>query len=162
VRGRAATVAVWLALGALGAAAGCGNGPVGPSTAPLSEGTEVSSQRYLADVDATAASLREFSALLEGVPTPATPASLRAIAPDLAATYARTRAIVGRLRNQRLADARLERQRALAVPALDEVLTAMDRVFTPASRGQVAQTAAAVEEFRRALEALSAVGGTPG
>jgi hypothetical protein len=151
-------VAVALAI-ALGAA-GCGDGALAPSTAPVAEGTEVSSQRYLADVDAVAAEIRAFSDQLEEIGPVARPAVLREIAPDLAVALQRADAIADRLDAQRLADARLEAQRAEASPVLADIVAAMVDVTTLAAAGEPAPAVAAIEDFRDAVERLRELGGT--
>lgn len=140
------------------AAAGCAGGPVGPSTAPLSDGTEVSPQRYLGDVDAAAATIREFSGHLDEIAPVARPAELRDLAPRMAATVQRARAVVERLESQRLADARLESQRERALPALRETLAAMLAVTTRAAAGQAGATSRAADDFREAVARLRALG----
>lgn len=155
---RAGAVAVALAI-ALGTA-GCGDGPLPPSTAPVAEGSEVSSQRYLADADAVAAEIRAFSDLLEDIGPVARPARLREIAPDLAAALQRADAIADRLEAQRLADARLEAQRAEASPVLADIVAAMVDVTTRAAAGEPVPTVAAIEDFRDAVGRLRELGGT--
>lgn len=155
---RAGVVAVALAI-AIGAA-GCGDGALAPSTAPVAEGTEVSSQRYLADVDAVAAEIRAFSDQLEEIGPVARPALLREIAPDLAVALQRADAIADRLDAQRLADSRLEAQRAEASPVLADIVAAMVDVTTLAAAGEPAPTVAAIEDFRDAVARLRELGGT--
>lgn len=155
-RRRAAAVAVVLAV-ALGGAA-CGDESLAPSTTPVAEGTQVTSQRYLADVDAAATAIRAFSDQLEAIGPVARPAQLRAIAPDLAAALQRANAIAGRIEAQRLADARLEAQRAEASPLLASIVDAMADVTTRAAAGQPEPTVAAIEEFRDAVERLRSLG----
>lgn len=138
--------------------AGCAGGPVGPSTAPVSDGTEVSAQRYLADADAAATALGDFSEQLERIGPVARPAVLREVAPDLAVVLQRANAVVERLESQRLADARLESQRERAVPRLRDALTAMLAVTTRAAAGEPRPVVAAVRDFRDAVERLRELG----
>jgi high-affinity K+ transport system ATPase subunit B len=154
---RAGALAAVLAITLAGA--GCGGGALAPSTAPVAEGTEVTSQRYLTDVDAAAAAIREFSDRLEAIGPVARPAQLRAVAPELAAALQRANAIAGRIEAQRLADARIEAQRAAASPLLGEVVSAMADVTTRAAAGEAAPTVSAIEEFREAVDRLRALGG---
>jgi hypothetical protein len=143
---------------ALGGAA-CGDESLAPSTTPVAEGTQVDSQRYLADVDGAADAIRAFSDQLEAIGPVARPARLRALAPELAAALQRANAISGRIAAQRLADARREAQRAEAAPLLAAIVAAMADVTTRAAAGRPEPTVAAIAEFRDAVDRLRAVGG---
>lgn len=136
------------------AGAGCGGDPLGPSTATVADGTQVSAQRYLADSDEAAAAVSAYSAVLERVGPVARPLALRALAPELADIVRRARVAHGRLMAQRLEDARLEEQRAEVVPLLGEVVAAMEQFAAEAAAGRPVLAAAAAERFSEAVEAL--------
>jgi hypothetical protein len=148
-------VAAALALGG----AACGDGSLEVATAPLPDGAEVPSQRYLADVDAAAAAIRDFAAVLDRVGPVARPARVRALAPGMGEAVGRANAMVDRLAAQRLADARLEAQRERALPVLREVVAAMRAVAEASAAGDAAGVTAGVAEFRAALERLEPLGG---
>lgn len=140
----------------MGGAAGCGGGDasLAPSTAPLEEGTEVSPQRYLADTTAAAEAVNAFSARLRRVGAEARVPALRRAAPDLEAAYERTARIADRLEAARLRDTRLERQRAEAAVALQDVVGAMSLVVVAARRGAPADAENAATGFTAAVAAL--------
>lgn len=137
--------------------AGCGGDSLGPSAATLADGSEVSPRQYLADVDAAAAAMREFSDELEQIGPVARPAALRALAPAMAVPLQQADTAVARLKAQRLADARLEAQRQRAVPVLERIVAAMTGATTRAAAGQPEATAAAIDAFGTALEDLRAL-----
>ncbi len=145
--------AVACAAGAL-VVAGCGGGSLEASTDPVRDGTEVSPRRYLADADVAAAAIRDFSTQLEAIGPVARPGKLRELAPSLAVSLAAADTAVGRLTAARMADTRLEAQRARAVPLLAEVVAAMTLVTRHSAAGDPEQTVAAVARFGEAVEAL--------
>ena len=106
--------------------AGCGGGSIEAGTSSVPDGTQVSSQRYLADTAAAADAVADFSALLSSLAPEPRPAQLRAAAADLAAARDRAALLSARLRAERLQDRRLEEQRADASAALVAVVAAMD------------------------------------
>jgi hypothetical protein len=134
--------------------AGCGDASIEAGTAPLTEGTEVSSQRYLADTAAAADAVADFSARLSALTPELVRAELRAAAPDLAAARDRAALLAGRLAAMRLEDRRLERQRDDAAAALTSVVAAMDSLTAAAEQGNVRAAAAASERFRQAVGEL--------
>lgn len=145
--------AVACAAGAL-VVAGCGGGSLEASTDTLPDSTEVSPRRYLADADAAATAIRDFSAQLEAIGPVARPAKLRELAPSLAVSLGAANTAVARLRAARLVDARLEAQRREAVPLLEDVVDGMAAITTAAAAGQPAPTAEAVADFTAAVETL--------
>ena len=149
-----ALVAVGLTAGTIAIGAGCTGEPMAPSTAPVSDGSQVSAQRYLADSAAFAAVVRDFAGRLEHLGPVARPAGLREAAPDLAAALQRADALAERLAGERLQDARLEAQRARVAPRAAAVVAAMVEVTTHAAAGEAPQTVAALDRFRAAVTAL--------
>lgn len=145
--------AVACAAAALGLA-GCGGGSLEASTDALPDGTEISPRTYLADADAAARAIREFSGQLEEIGPVARPARLRELAPSLAVSLAAADSAAGRLAAARLADSRLEAQRARVAPLLDDVVAAMAEVTRYAAAGQPVPAAAAVDRFATAVRAL--------
>lgn len=134
--------------------AGCGGGSLEASTDPVAEGTELSPRRYLADAAASAAAIRDFSAQLEEIGPVARPAALRELAPQLAVSLAAADTALGRLEAARLADTRLEAQRAASVPLLQDVVDTMAAVTRHAAAGEPEPTVDAVQDFTAAVEAL--------
>jgi hypothetical protein len=134
--------------------AGCGGGSIEGGTTPLPDGTQVSSQRYLADSVAAADAVADFSGLLSALAPEPTKAQLRARAADLAAARDRAALLASRLRAQRLEDRRLEAQRADVAEALQAVVTAMDGLVTAAGRGDAEAAAAASKRFSAAVGRL--------
>lgn len=131
------------------------------STAPIDPGTEVAAQRYLADVTAAAAAVADYADALRALPQPATPADLRRIAPALAPPLARVGALQGRLGAARLADQRLDEQRARVAMELRDVLDAMRRVQLAAEAGRPTVAAMAVDDLGAATERLRAADDPP-
>lgn len=135
--------------------AGCGGGgSLEAGTAPLPDGTQVSSQRYLADTVGAADAVADFSALLSSLAPVPKPAQLRAVAADLAAARDRAALLSSRLRAQRLEDRRLEAQRADASAALAAVVAAMDELTTAAGHGDADAAAAASKQYNQAVGEL--------
>lgn len=134
--------------------AGCGGGSLEAGTTSVPDGTQVPSQRYLADSVAAAEAVADFSALLSSLAPEPKPAQLRAAAAGLAAARDRAALLASRLGAERLEDRRLEEQRADASAALAAVVAAMDDLTTAADRGQVDAAAAASREFSRAVGEL--------
>ena len=135
-----------MALAAL-AAAGCGGGSLDASTAPLTDGTQVSPQRYLADTSAAAAAVSDFSEILsELAPTARRPALLAASG-RLEDALDRTVAVGGRIGAQRLEDRRLEAQRQRAAAALDAVIAEMSLVADAAAAGDPIDMAASTGRY---------------
>lgn len=149
--------ALALAVAVAVALAGCGGSSLGPSAATLADGSEVSPRQYLADVDAAATAIRDFSDELEQIGPVARPAALRELAPAMAVPLQQADTAVSRLKAQRLVDARLEAQRARAVPVLDRIVAAMTGATTRAAAGQPEATAAAIAAFGAAVEELRAL-----
>ncbi|WP_217923395.1 hypothetical protein [Miltoncostaea oceani] len=138
------------------AAAGCGGGgaSLAPSTAPLTDGTEVSPQRYLADTAAAAAAVNAFSDALSDVGATARPATLRRVARELQEPFDTTVAISERLAAARLQDRRLEAQRGRAAPLLADVVDAMTLVVNAAEAGDPEAAEVASTEFSTAIGEL--------
>ena len=135
-------------------AGGCGGGTVDAGTTPLDDGTEVSSQIYLADTAAAADAVSDFSASLsEAAPRPR-PATLWAIATRLGEARDRTALLAARLRAERLEDRRLEEQRGHASAALDSVVSAMDDLVTAAAAGEAEDASRASTRFASAVAQL--------
>lgn len=124
------------------------------STAPVEDGTTVSSRQYLADASAAADAVSDFSMTLAETGGTARPAALRRLAPRLRDALERTEAHAGRLSAARLEDRRLETQRDRASVALERVAAAMDRVVVAAERGDGAAAATAAAGFATAVGAL--------
>jgi hypothetical protein len=118
------------------------------------EGTQVSSQRYLADSVAAADAVADFSALLSSLAPEPRKAQLEAAASDLAAARDRAALLAGRLKAERLEDRRLEEQRADASAALAAVVAAMDDLTGAAEAGSPVAAAAASKAFSRAVGEL--------
>jgi hypothetical protein len=140
----------------LALAPGCGSDSLGPATTPLSEGVQVSPQRYLADTDAAAAAVARFTESLEAVGAVATRPSLAQAAPGLRAALDDAEAAAQRLEAERLEDARLEAQRARAAEALEQVLAAMRLATAAAAAGQPQRFVAAVDDYSNAVAGLRA------
>ena len=134
--------------------AGCGGGSIEAGTSSVPDGTQVSSQRYLADTAAAADAVADFSALLSGLAPEPRPAQLRAAAADLAASRDRAALLAARLAAERLEDRRLEEQRADASAALTGVVAAMDDIAAAADRGDADAAAAASRQFSQAVGEL--------
>ncbi len=134
--------------------AGCGGGSIEAGTTTVPDGTQVSSQRYLADTVAAADAVADFSALLSALAPVPKPAELRAAAPELAVARDRAALLAGRLRAERLEDRRLEAQRADASAALAAVVAAMDDLTSAAERGNAEAAAAASRRFSEAVGEL--------
>jgi hypothetical protein len=134
--------------------AGCGDGSLEAGTSAVPEGTQVSSQRYLADSVAAADAVADFSALLSSLSPEPRAAALEATAPDLAAARDRAALLAGRLDAERLEDRRLEEQRADASAALAAVVAAMDDLTAAAEAGNPTAAAAASRQFSRAVGEL--------
>jgi hypothetical protein len=159
VRARAAAVAGALVL----AAGGCGGGgSLEASTTPLPAGTQVGAHRYLADSAGAAAAVRDFATVLEGIPEPATPAALQRAGERLREQLMRAERISARLSAARLADQRLERQRARASGDLAAAVATMRRVTEAAEAGDARAAARAADDLRRRLSALRAGAGGAG
>jgi hypothetical protein len=120
----------------------------------VSDGTQVSSQRYLADTAGAVAAVADFSAVLSSLAQEPRPAELRAAAAGLAAARDRAALLADRLGAERLEDQRLERQRAASSAALVTVVAAMDDLTAAAGRGDVDAAAAASGKFSRAVGEL--------
>ena len=101
IRGRRLLVVALSAALAAGVA-GCGGGSIEAGTSSVPDGTQVSSQRYLADTAAAADAVADFSALLSSLAPEPRPAQLRAAAADLAAARDRAALLSARLRAERL------------------------------------------------------------
>ncbi len=127
-------------------------------TTPLSDGTQVSPQRYLADTDAAAAAVAEFTRDLATVGSVATPEALERAAPELRASLAGAEALSQRLSAERLEDARLEAQRARAAAALEDVVAAMRTAADEAAAGRPTRFVQAVDDYSNAIAALRAAG----
>lgn len=131
---------------------GCGGDSLGPVTATLPEGAQVSPQRYLADSDAAAAAVADFSRALGAAGPVATKARLQRVAPSLHPPLERAALISQRLNAERLEDARLEAQRMRAGAALDRVVAAMRAVADAADAGASTRAVAATAGFAAAVE----------
>jgi len=143
------------------AAAGCGGGSLDASTTPLTEGAQVSPQRYLADTSAAVSAVNDFSEVLaELAPTPRRPAML-ALAPRLEDALDRTVAIAGRIEAQRLEDLRLEAQRERASAALDGVIAEMSLVADAAAAGDPAGMAGAAGRYASSVGDLRSLTASP-
>jgi len=130
-------------------------------TTPVPEGTEVPSQRYLADTVAAAAAVSDFAAVLSGIAPQPRPAQLRGIADELGEARDRAAAMVARLGAERLKDQRLEDQRELAAAALDDVVAAMTSLEAAARRGDREAAAAASARFTTAVGELRSLSPEP-
>jgi hypothetical protein len=128
-------------------------------TTPLSDGTEVSPQRYLADTDAAAAAVAAFTRDLGAVGAVATPEALERAAPALRQSLAAAEALSERLSAERLEDARLETQRERAAAALAGVVTAMRAAADEAAAGRPTRFVQAVDAYSNAVAALRVAGG---
>jgi hypothetical protein len=134
--------------------AGCGGGSLEAGTGSVPDGTEVSSQRYLADTAAAADAVADFSARLSSLAPVVRAAELRAAAPGLEAARDRAALLASRLRAERLEDRRLEEQRADASAALSAVVAAMDSLAAAADAGDVQAAVAASRRFSQAVGEL--------
>jgi hypothetical protein len=99
----------------------------------------------------------DFSQALEPLRGVARPARLREVAPSLLPPLERAGALSARLSSQRLADSRLEAQRARAAAALATVVDAMDATTDAASDGNPARMESAADALRRAVGELREV-----
>jgi len=142
-------------------AAGCGGSSLEASTAPVSDGAQVSPRRYLADTVAAASGISEFSAALADAGPTATKARLRAVVNRLQAPLAQTTAVAERLGAERLADRRLEAQRASASSALDRVVVAMTAVASAAALGDPAAVETAATDFATAVGDMRSLPASP-
>lgn len=145
----------------LAALAGCGGGSLDASTAPLSDGDQVSPQRYLADTSAAAAAINDFSSILGDVAPVARRAALVAVAPRLDAARDRAAAIADRIDAQRLEDRRLEDQRSRAAVALSEVVVGMTLVSDAAAAGEPATMEAVSGRYAASVDDLRALTAEP-
>jgi hypothetical protein len=148
---RPALLAGFAALAVVG---GCGAESLGPSTAPLADGTEIAPQRYPADVVEAGDAVSDFGAVLARGGTVARRDALLAVAPDLRAALGRVELVQRRLDAARLVDQRLEAQRGRAAALLVPVVSAMRAVAEAAEQGRPGAAAAASEELARATGAL--------
>lgn len=114
----------------------------------------MSPQRYLADTNAAASAVTEFSQALADAGPTATKASLRATVNRMIVAEDQARALAERLRAERLEDTRLEAQRARASAALDRVVVAMAAVTAAAAAGDPAAVASASTDFGTAVGSL--------
>lgn len=112
----------------------------------------MSPQRYLADSDAAAAAVADFSRALTAVGPVATKARLQQVAPSLQPPLERAAQISQRLDAERLEDARLEAQRVRAAAALDRVVATMRAVADAAGAGAPKRAVAAAADFAAAVE----------
>lgn len=136
---------------------GCGGSdPVSTSTLPV--GRTVGAEQYLADAAVGAQAVREFAAAVATLPTPATPAALRAVAPNLSEPVRTAQGASQRLSAMRLEDQRLETQRAESARAYSSVLAAMRRLESAARAGDPAAARTAGSDLNRATAELRAVG----
>jgi hypothetical protein len=111
----------------------------------------VSPQRYLADTSAAADAVNDFSAVLDEIGPEARRAALLRAAVRLEEPFGRAGALTERLTAARLADARLEAQRARASEAMSAVVSAMTLVVGAARAGDPAEAEAASAEFNAAV-----------
>lgn len=125
-----------------------------PPAGTVSDGTEVSPQRYLADTVAGAAAIREFGVALDALGAGPDADQVEAAAPDLDAALANAELIAQRLDAESLADARLETQRRAAAAAYRRVVEQMRRVVDEAQAGRPVRLAEAVAEYQTAVDAL--------
>lgn len=137
--------------------AGCGATSAPVATAPLAEGASLTPRQFLADSAAAADAVRDFAAVLDDIGPVAVPSRLTAAADRLADPAARARLMSRRLAAGRLADRRLESERARVAPALDVVVDAMDELLGRISAGDGPGAATASRRFSTALSALAAV-----
>lgn len=151
---RIVTIAAAVLVGVL---AGCGGSTPAPTTTVADE-TRVDAERYLADAASGAAAVRAFAAELGTVGDPATPARLRALAPRLDPSLATARLVGQRLRAERLADRRLDAQRAGSAAAFAAAVAAMERVRAAAAAGDPAAAKAAAQSLATTLETLRTAG----
>ena len=121
---------------------------------PLSDGSTVSSQRYLADTSAAADAVNDFSSVLAEVAPVARRATLEAIAPRLDDARDRAAAIADRIDAQRLEDQRLEAQRSRAAAALSEVVVAMTLVSDAAAAGEPKTVEAVAGRYSASVDDL--------
>ncbi len=137
----------------LGLLVGCGNA-TGPATTTAAESVRVGSDRYLADAAEAADAIRAFAAALAQLPSPATPARLKAIVPALDPPLGRARLATQRLAAERLADSRLDEQRAQGATALAGVIAAMLRLRDAAAAGDPPATKSAAQALETAITGL--------
>jgi hypothetical protein len=145
----------------LALAPGCGGESLGPVSTPVSDGTEVSPQRYVAATAAAAAAVAAFSRDLAGVGAGATRPALQRTAPALRASLSAAAVQSQRLSAERLEDARLEEQRSGAAAALATVVSAMTAATEAAEGGRPALFVRAVDDYSNAVAALRAAGQAP-
>lgn len=138
-------------------ASGCGDGSLSVPTATVATGTRVSPERYLADAASGAAAVRTFAQELDTMGPVATESGLRAVAPRLTAPLDQARTVGQRLEAERLADRRLEDQRARTAGAFRAVVTAMEGVVAAAGAGSPDGAQAASRALRTAIDALRAI-----
>ena len=98
--------------------------------------------------------MSDFVAVTESIGPVARAPRLRQVAPELRPPLARATALARRLDAARLADARLEEQRRLAVAALGQVVQAMERTAAAAEAANPVRVAAAVEDLDAAVAEL--------
>ena len=120
----------------------------------------MSPQRYLADTDAAAAAVADFTRDLQAVGAVATPEALARAAPALRESLGAAEALSQRLSAERLEDARLETQRERAAGALAGVITAMRVAADEAAAGRPTRFVQAVDAYSDAVAALRAAGAT--
>lgn len=152
---RAVAALLLAAAAAFGAACGEADAPVATTTVP--DGTTVPAKRYLADVAAAAAATRDVAAVLRSGATVATPARLTALASALEEPAGRTRVLAQRLTAARLADSRLEGQRAQVAPSYRAVSVAVDDLLRASEDGDAAAAVAASTRLAASLDSLRAV-----
>lgn len=149
---RIVTFALALSLGLL---IGCGDAPAPPTTTAAT-GVAVGADRYLADTAAAADAVRAFAAALGAIGTPATPARLKAIVPQLDPPLERAKLAGQRLSAEVVADRRLDEQRSRTAAGFATTVTAMQRVRDAAAAGDAAAAKAASTQLSAALSALRA------
>lgn len=128
---------------------------------PLSDGSTVSPQRYLADTSAAADAVNDFSSILSEVAPVARRAPLQAIAPRLDDARDRAAAIADRIDAQRLEDQRLEAQRARAAGVLSEVVVAMTLVSDAAAAGEPKAVEAVAGRYAASVDDLRSLTAQP-
>lgn len=133
--------------------AGCGSSAKAPTTT-VAEGTRVDAARYLADTAAGAAAVNAFASELTAVSSPATAASLRAVAPRLEPPLRSARIVRQRLAAERLADRRLDEQRGRNATAFGAVVAAMEQMKIAADTGDPAAARAASLALNGSIGAL--------
>ncbi len=156
MRVRSAAVALCtVALAAL--TSGCGSaGPV--TTGTIAVGTTVSQEQYLADTRAAAGAIRDFAAVVNGLPNPLTREALTEAAGAMADPLARAEAVQTRLVAERLEDQRLESQRGKVRTANAAVIAGMGRMRNAAQAGDMPGAKQAAADLQASVEALRAIG----